>query len=265
MIVPAYNAGRFLGATLDSILAQQDVSFEVLVVDDCSTDDTAEVIARYAAADRRIIPQRTESNSGGPSAPRNVGVRAARADWIAICDSDDLWHPAKLRSQLECAKRTGADVVCTAMGDFRGEHRVEGFPAVPSGTRYVPIRYWQLLMKNRVASSSVLCRRRMIAAAGYFDPDRRLTAVEDYDLWLRMMEAPTSAKIVRIETPLVAYRRRDDSISSGKVRLSRKVLRVLARAAQRGGWQWAFPVVGPLLFASYVVQSVYLRVLKGRL
>lgn len=266
VILAAYNASRFLPATLESILAQEDVSLEVLAVDDCSTDDTGAVIARYAAADARVIPLRTESNSGGPSAPRNVGVRAARSDWVAICDSDDLWHPRKLRIQLDCARQTGADAICTAMGDFRGEHSVGvSALAVPAKIPIVPIRYWQLLMKNRVPSSSVLCRTKTIVSAGYFDPDRNLSAVEDYDLWLRMMEPPTLAKVLRLELPLVAYRRRDDSISSGKVRLSRKVLRVLQRAARRRGWHWAFPIVAPILFTSYALQSFYLRVLRARL
>ena len=94
-IVPAFNGARYLGEALDSILAQTYRPIEVVVADDGSTDETADIAARYGAA-VRFVAQAT----AGPPATRNLGVRAARGDLVAFLDADDLWHPEKLARQM---------------------------------------------------------------------------------------------------------------------------------------------------------------------
>lgn len=264
VVVPAYNAARHLAATIESILAQKDVALELIVVDDCSKDATAEVVAGYAARDARVQYRRMPANSGGPAEPRNLGVESARAGWVALCDSDDLWHPDKLRSQLDLARASGADLVCTAIEDFPdGTHPPLLDAPLPAVPRAHALRYWQMLLKDRIATSSVLCRRQPLLA-GRFDGARELIAVEDYDLWLRLMEAP-GFRVMRIDVPMVAYRRLAQSLSASKWRHARKVMRVVRLAFNRGGWRWAFPLAAPLLFAAYGCQSVYWRVLRNRL
>lgn len=261
VVVPAYNAGRQLEATLRSILAQEQVALEVIVVDDCSTDDTAQVVAAMAAADARVRYYCMPSNSGGPAAPRNFGVETARAAWVALCDADDLWHPCKLRVQLDLSLHRGADLVCTAIEDFvDGERPALLVKPVPSALGTHPLYYWQMLLKDRIATSSVLCRRSAVLA-GRFHTARELVAVEDYDLWLRLMESP-GFRVERIEFPLVAYRRTAQSLSANKWHHARKVMRVVRMAFQRGGWRWAFPLAAPLLIAAYGFQSLYWRVLR---
>ena len=265
VVIPAYNAAQFLSETILSILAQEDVDFELLVVDDCSTDQTAEIVKAAAAEDGRVQYLCMPSNSGGPAGPRNMGVHAARGRWVAFCDADDIWHPRKLRMQVDLAQREYADLVCSAIEDFIDGRK----PILPDqvsvdGLPVHRLPYWQMLLKDRIATSSALCSREALIQSGGFNTARDLVAVEDYDLWLRLMERP-SFKVLRIEIPLVAYRRLPQSLSANKLRHARKVMRVPRLAAERGGWSWAFPLFLPVIFAGYGFMSLYWRVLKGRL
>ena len=100
IIMPCYNAASFIAQAMDSVLAQTFENWEMLVVDDCSTDASAAIIQEYARQDSRIRYYRTDSPSGSPSIPRNIGLEHARGEYIAFLDSDDLWLPEKLEEQL---------------------------------------------------------------------------------------------------------------------------------------------------------------------
>ncbi len=102
VVVPTHNRARLLRRTLRSILAQHMVDLEVVVIDDGSTDDTGDV----AATDPRVLVIRNRE-SAGVSAARNRGIAAARGEWIAFCDDDDLWSPDKLNRQLTAADACG--------------------------------------------------------------------------------------------------------------------------------------------------------------
>ncbi len=265
MIVPAYNAAQWIAETLDSISAQTFVDWEALVSDDASTDDTPRIIAEHAKADPRIRHVRLPANTGGPAGPRNVAVNEARGDWVAFCDADDLWHPQKLALQLSVAKEHSADLVCTGIRDFSppDPHAPNAVLPQDRPLRAKPITLSRLLGKNIIPNSSVLCRRAPILEAGGFDTARKLVAVEDYDLWLRLLER--GARIVKIDAPLVHYRRLPGSLSARKARLARRVLLVLKRHFSRRGMSWVFPLAAPWLMASYACQAVYLRLWRGHL
>ena len=265
VVVPAYNAAHYLLATMTSILAQEGVSLELIVVDDCSTDETPELVANIANRDSRIRYLRMPSNCGGPAAPRNFGVSMARGIWIALCDADDLWHPRKLRIQLDWAVASGADLVCAAIQDFRhsdGTTLCEAEIPTKIVTHY--LSYWQMLMKNRIATSSVLCTKGSLLLVGGFNTARELSAVEDYDLWLRLMEHP-GFRVLRIDLPLVAYRILPTSLSANKWRHALKVMNVLALASERREWRWAFPVAAQFLFIAYGCLSLYWVFFRGLL
>jgi teichuronic acid biosynthesis glycosyltransferase TuaG len=265
VVIPAYNAAKFLSETLLSILAQEDVDFELLVVDDCSTDETAEIVKAAAADDGRVKYLCTPLNSGGPAGPRNMGVHAARSRWVAFCDADDIWHPRKLRLQIDLAQNECADLVCSAIKDFiHGTKPILPDQVFEDSLSVHCLPYWQMLLKDRIATSSALCSRDALIQIGGFNTARDLVAVEDYDLWLRLMERP-SFKVLRIETPLVAYRKLPQSLSANKLRHAVKVMRVPRLAAKRGGLGWIFPLFLPVIFAGYVFMSLYWRVLNGRL
>lgn len=265
VIVPAYNAAPWIGQTLRAIQAQSFDAWEVLVADDASTDDTPRIVADMAVQDQRIRLLQMPANTGGPAGPRNHALAHARAEWVAFCDSDDLWHRRKLELQLKVAAEQHADLVCTAIRDFSDGTGPVADVAVSAATplRTSTIGLWTQLGKNVIPNSSVLCRRASILSAGGFDTARELVAVEDYDLWLRLLEG--GARVVKLELPLVHYRRLPGSISANKSRLVRKVFIVLRRHFTRRRRAWLFPVAAPLLIASYGLRSVYLRVWRGKL
>ena len=195
VVVPTRNRAQLLGRTLRSICEQHVVNLEVIVVDDGSTDGTANVAS---AADPRVVLVRNPK-SLGVGAARNRGICAARGTWIGFCDDDDLWAPEKLASQISAAKEAGASWVYT--GDVNvddGLRILSGAPPPDPEEVMATLR-----RRNPLASggSNVLVRADVLATTGGFDPGLRRT--EDWDLWLRLARTGPPAWVRR---PLVAYR-----------------------------------------------------------
>ncbi len=261
VVVPTYNAEKYIKDTLESILLQQNVKMEVIVVDDCSTDRTIEIVNLISNKDFRVKVIQTDVNSGGPATPRNIGIHAATGNWIAFCDADDLWHKQKLYTQIELAEHLKADFVCASMRDFNDKE----FPQFKDFSKELkllstPLNYWKMILKNRVVTSSVLCKRSILLESLFIE-DNKLVAVEDYDLWLRLLELP-NFNAIRSPLHLVAYRQNNGSLSSNKFRQLTKVLYVLRSAAIRKRCLWAFPFLVPFILASYISMSLYWRILK---
>lgn len=115
VVIPTYNRAEVISSAIESVLAQtgDEIDYEVIVIDDGSTDTTPEVLARYG---QRIRCIRTPNR--GVSAARNLGILESRSDWVAFLDSDDVWHPSKLEEQFECLDRTGTRVCfCCSQSD----------------------------------------------------------------------------------------------------------------------------------------------------
>ena len=110
VVLPTYNSKVFIDAAIDSVLQQTERRFELIVVDDCSTDDTADIIRRYTRRDARVRLLHMPRNSG-PAAARNAGIDAARGRWIALLDSDDVYAPQRLARLMELAEVNAADMV----------------------------------------------------------------------------------------------------------------------------------------------------------
>jgi glycosyltransferase involved in cell wall biosynthesis len=253
VVIPVYNAEKYIAATVNSITGQTVKNIEIIVVDDCSKDSSAEIVKRLADADPRVRYLRMPANTGGPAGPRNTGVAAARAPWIALCDSDDLWDPGKLELQLKCADAAPADFVCAPVVVFADGTTPVRAPATDEASRHFkPISLIAMLIKNQVATSSVLCRKALIEKAGWFDTDRALVAVEDYDLWLRMLSGG-SHKLVKMAVPLVDYRNLATSLSRNKLSQLIKILNVHKRHFTRSGMAPMYYVASPVLIALYAV------------
>jgi glycosyltransferase involved in cell wall biosynthesis len=195
VVVPSRNRRTLLRATLESILAQRGVELEAVVVDDGSTDGTAEDLA--ARGDPRLRVVRNEPAQGVARA-RNRGLDVARGAWVAFCDDDDLWAPDKLRSQLDAAERTGSAWCLTGVVWFAGAELVTYVPT-PSSAQIVA----KLPSFNAVPGgcSNVAARREVLAAVGGFDTRMRVLA--DWDLWIRLSRVSAPAVV---DEPLVAYR-----------------------------------------------------------
>lgn len=106
IITPTYNCGNFISKTIQSVMSQSYTNWELIIVDDCSTDNTEEIVNKYCSADKRIKYYQLKRNSGAAEA-RNLALRLASGKWIAFLDSDDLWLPSKLESQINFMTETG--------------------------------------------------------------------------------------------------------------------------------------------------------------
>jgi glycosyltransferase involved in cell wall biosynthesis len=179
VVIPAYNSGKLLGQTLESVLNQSFRDLEVILVDDGSTDDTTRVADAFGPP-VRVVRQRNQ----GPSAARNHGVEVARGPFIAFLDADDLWLPDKLRLQMELFdRRPELGLVYT------NYQYTDGSKLLPlhRSAQKKPYEGWvfrQLLRDNFVATSTAVLRRECFRQVGGFDPKLRIS--EDYDLWLRI-------------------------------------------------------------------------------
>lgn len=182
VIIPTYNRAQYIGAAIESILLQTFRDFEIIVVDDGSTDDTEAVLKTL----RHRLNYVRQAHSGLPAVARNNALRNAKGEYIAFLDSDDVFLPGKLASQTA---RLDAEpqlaLVYSNAEYFRGDGSVVGtlLKSLPpiQGQILVP-----LLVDNFLATCSVLVRKSCLDTVGFFDESPALPGGEDYDLWLRI-------------------------------------------------------------------------------
>lgn len=212
VVIPAYNAAKFLTRAVSSVQAQTVPPHEILIIDDGSTDHTAEC-AESLCGKIRVIRQA----NGGPASARNHGIRVAEGDWIALLDADDAWLPTKLERQIPFTveKEVGLIHAQTEHDHPHDLPRTIDFAAM-----------WQ---RNWLVTSSILMRRTAWEAVGRFDEDRTLISVEDYNLWLRLTHA--GWKIATVAEPLVQYTPAPGSLSGQIERFAQAELANLARIA----------------------------------
>lgn len=176
VIIPTFNRAAMVTQAVDSVLAQTDASYELIVVDDGSGDDTSSRLARYG--DRVRLARQGQR---GVAAARNHGARLARGHWLAFLDSDDEWLPGKLARQLRFHAAADWAISQTAEIWLRNGRRVNphAHHRKPSGEFFLPS-----LDRCLVSPSAVMLRRDLFDALGGFDES--LAVCEDYDLWLRV-------------------------------------------------------------------------------
>jgi glycosyltransferase involved in cell wall biosynthesis len=197
VVIPAYNQGQFIRASVSSALEQTYEPTEVIVVDDGSTDDTRHQLEPLFNRITYILQP-----NAGPSAARNAGIRQARGAWVALLDADDLWHPRKLETQLAAIK--GQENVALLGSPFSAALPDVLAPAPNVCTLTMP----DLLVSMRISPSSAIIRRRSFEAAGFFDESLRFA--EDRDMWLRI--AAKSACVL-VESPCWSYRRHTSQVT----------------------------------------------------
>jgi glycosyltransferase involved in cell wall biosynthesis len=222
VVIPTYNYGHFVTEAVDSVLAQTAPPLEVIVVDDGSKDDTRQRLARYGDRIRYIYQE-----NQGLSAARNTGIRAAQGEYIALLDSDDVWHPRKLEVQAHYLARH-PEVGLLASADIMD--RSGGWPAVEAADPAPqPIRFEDLVIKARFVPSGVVIRQDCFRAAGLFDTELRST--EDRDMWIRIAR---QFPVVKLRVPLVWYRVHGGNMSYVATRMEENGLKVLRKAFRTG-------------------------------
>ena len=224
VIVTAYKAAPYIAEALDSILAQTFTDYEIIVVNDGSPD-TRELENALAPYLSRIIYIKQENQ--GTGAARNTGIRAARGQFIAILDGDDLWEPEYLEVQLGVIEQDPnvavvySNAVHFGGGDSVGRTFMDECPSEGEVT------FESLLTERCNVFVSVTARREAIIAAGMFEEDRAMIGADDFDLWLRIVKQGRAIKYHR--RPLVHHRSWKGQLSSDLVLFHRSIIRVLAK------------------------------------
>lgn len=204
VITPVYNAEEFLAETIESVLEQTYKSFEFLLIDDCSTDTSADIVKAYAKKDSRVRYIKLAENSGAAVA-RNKGLEEAQGRFIAFVDSDDKWYPEKLEKQLNYMKTENKAFTYTKYERISEEGEFLGAPDFPSR-----LNYSGLLKNTAIACSTVVIDRDVIG-------DFRMPLVrkgQDTATWLKILKTHDYAYLV--DEVLNQYRSRAGSLSSDK-------------------------------------------------
>lgn len=236
VIMPAYNAEKYIAEAIQSVISQTYTNWELFVLDDCSTDGTAEIAEGFANADSRIHLLQNPQNMG-VAKTRNRGFDIAKGEWIALLDSDDVWHVDKLEKQLALAPR-GDILYCSyALMDENGRHLSDFI--VPEATDYEA-----MLWESVLSCSTVLLRRSILAghrfSAEYYH--------EDYVFWIELLKAGYRA--VACPEVLVDYRLVKGSRSSDKRNAAKNRWLVYRRVEKLSFWKSAF------VFAAYACNAL---------
>jgi glycosyltransferase involved in cell wall biosynthesis len=204
VIMPVFNAARFLHASIASVRAQSLDDWELIAVDDGSSDESLSILHRVAASDSRIKVLTTGGNLGAGGA-RNRAMDAAQGRWLAFLDADDLWHPDKLDRQLTAMQQTGHAFSCTAYVRHDLEARQETIIGVPARATRA-----DLLKTNTVACSTVMIDSE------FFGPKRMqpLRRRQDFLFWLDLLTS--TPDVLGLPVVFMTYSQHGKSLSSQK-------------------------------------------------
>jgi glycosyltransferase involved in cell wall biosynthesis len=204
VIIPTYNRSNFITETIDSVLAQTYLDFEIIIVDDGSTDNTLEVLSLYGEK-IKIIQQ--DNQGQGPA--RNAGIKSSKGEWIAFLDSDDLWKPNKLQMQYELIKNKH-DLVWV-YSDADAFDVITGEILYSFGDKQ---KLWEgdilekILIQNFIPSPTPLIKKSIFEHVGYF---HNYEVSQDWDMWMRISE---HYPIGLIPMSLALYRKHPGNITS---------------------------------------------------
>lgn len=207
IIMPLYNCEAFVVDSIKSVQEQTYTNWELIIVDDRSTDESYQIAYKYAEEDERIRLFQSEKN-GGAAAARNYAIKMASGSYIAFLDSDDIWFPNKLENQLNFMQKNDSALSFTSY-QYIDEQGRSGKYIVPVPTS---ITYHDLLKRTAIACLTVVYDVSKIGKH-YFDTTLELH--EDYHYWLEILKLIDHAD--GISKPLAFYRVRNNSLSSNKV------------------------------------------------
>ncbi|HEU4432397.1 MAG TPA: glycosyltransferase family A protein [Pyrinomonadaceae bacterium] len=254
VVIPVYNAARYVGEALDSLHAQTFKDFEVIVVNDGSDD--SEELERILKSHPLPLTYISQENKG-VSAARNMGVRVGRGEFYAQLDADDQWMPDYLEVQLGILKDDPAVSLVYPNATIIGEGATSGLEFMKINPSEGEVNFESLVRQKCVIMTCVTARMSAIRDAGMFDESIR--SCEDFDLWLRIVQQ--GGRIVYHRRPLVLYRRREGSLSSDRVWMTRNLLGVFEKCAATFELT---PAERKLLAATIDEQRAMLNLFEGR-
>lgn len=212
IIMPAYNSQSYIDIAIDSVIAQSYNLWELMIIDDCSTDRTFEICSSRATIDNRIRVLKTKQKSGNPSVPRNLGIKHAKGEYIAFLDSDDVWLCDKLMVQVDFMKQNAYSLIYSSYGFINDEG--EGINRVMNVPK--SITYPQLLRTCNIGCLTVMYNVGIVGKT-YFVPKK---CQEDYIYWLSIIKKHGPA--YGLGDVLAMYRVRTGSYSNNKILIARR-------------------------------------------
>ncbi len=232
VVMPSYNNAKFIRSAIDSVLQQDYANLELIVVDDGSSDDSVAILQSYGDRIRLICQP-----NAGPAAARNQGLRHVTGDFVAFHDSDDLWLPGKLATQVAFLQQHPQYVACYSHwlvwdGGDVPEYNQQSSDAEsvseldPAGSGWL---FLPLLKVSLLHTITVLIRRQVVTEVGFFSEDFRIG--EDHHYWLRLARCGQIAKL----PPVFALYRQNPASTTNKVHLRNYSLEVLQSVLQQYG------------------------------
>ena len=245
IVMPVYNAEKFLAKAIESVLGQTYRNFELFVIDDCSKDSSLHIAQTYEAQDNRIRVLKNEKNLN-VAKTRNYGIQEATGEFIALLDSDDIWDPQKLERQMELLERENAGLAYCSYDfiDESGASILKPF-LVPKETNFN-----KMLYGNDIGCSTVLIRAD-IFKKHLFHPD---CYHEDYALWMEMLK--DNVKAVGLTEVYVHYRKVTGSRSDNKINAAKERWNIFRKELKLPLW------ISVVAFCGYAMNGVikhYLR------
>ena len=211
VIMPAYNSEQFIEKSIRSALAQTYSNLEIIVIDDCSSDGTVQIVQKLAQEDNRVRLIQNETNAGAANS-RNKGMDCSRGAYVALLDSDDIWYPDKLQKQIKLAEETGAGLIyCSyAMVDEQGKKKCRDFVV----NEQVSLK--SLLRKSEISCSTALLRADVIQQRRFCNAYYH----EDYVFWLQLLK--DGVQTAGLREVLADYTLRDSSRAANKVNAAKR-------------------------------------------
>lgn len=225
IIVPVYNAEQFIAETVSCVQGQTYDAWELLLVDDCSTDASREIISQKSRADQRIRLIVQDQN-GGAAKARNRGIDEACGQYICFLDADDIWLPDKLKIEVEYIKRVQQTIAPDAGFVFMGYEFADASGAGLGKVVHVPerITYQQALKNTTIFTSTVMIDRNIISDEDIYMP---CIASEDTATWWQILKKYGAG--YGIDENSVKYRRSEDTLSSNKLTAVRRIWNLYRR------------------------------------
>ncbi|WP_245613689.1 glycosyltransferase family 2 protein [Alkalihalobacterium bogoriense] len=221
VITPTYNSGRFIKETIDSVLNQTFENWEMIIVDDCSSDNTIDIINDYIKTDGRIRLIQLSINSG-PAVARNTAIKNAKGRYIAFLDSDDVWYPEKLERQLQFMENSKVAFSFSKYENINESGTKKGtVEDIPE-----KVTYKQLLKNNVIGCLTVMLDRDQIKDVEMINIRTR----QDYVLWLSLTKRGFTA--YGLQEVLAKYRNVQHSVSSNKFKMAKQNWKVYRQIEQ---------------------------------
>ena len=241
IITPCYNAEKYIARTIESVINQTYTDWEMLICDDCSTDNSCDVIESYCLKDSRIQLIRKGKNTGSPAEPRNLAIQHSHGEYIAFLDADDIWLPEKLQVQLNFMQTNNCDFVYSNYEkiDVNG-YRDDRIIIVSEKASYKTI-----LKSCEIPFLTAILKKELIGSLRFISRPK-----EDYVFWLNLLKE-TKIIAYNVNLVLALYREAENSRSSNKLRMIQGQWEIL-REVEKLSYSYSIYCIGIYLIKGFL-------------